>query len=108
MAAPSGNLARARFALVGAVAAGLLLALTLATSPQLHELVHPDAGQPLHSCLVTILQAGGSEVVLAAVVAIPLVVASVAKVPLRDSGMVESFFLRCRRLEHGPPRFLLS
>lgn len=96
----------ARCALVGAVAAGFLLALALATSPQLHQLVHPDGGQPAHSCLAKTLQAGTYEAVV--VVAIQLAAASVTRVPLRDAGKVESFFLSCRLLEHGPPRVLLS
>ena len=100
--------AHARVVLVGAVVAGFLLALALATSPQLHQLVHPDGGQPFHSCLATTLQAGAYEAVIVVVVATQLAVASVTRAPLRDVGMVESFFLSCRLLEHGPPRVLLS
>jgi hypothetical protein len=108
MSAKPGYLATARFALVGAVAAGVLLALALATSPELHQLVHPDGGQPAHSCLATTLQAGAYEAVIVVVVAIQLAAASVTRVPLRDVGKVESFFLSCRLLGHGPPRVLLS
>ena len=108
MSAKPGSLATARFALVGAVAAGFLLASALATSPQLHRLVHPDGGRPAHSCLATTLQAGAHEAVTVVEVAIQLAATSVTTVPLRDLGKVESFFLSCRLLEHGPPRVLLS
>jgi hypothetical protein len=106
--AQPGYVAHARSALVGAVAAGLLLALALAASPQLHQLVHSDSGQPCHGCLATTLQAGAYEAVIVVVVAIQLAAASVTRVSLRDVGMIESFFLSCRLLEHGPPRALLS
>ena len=107
MSAKPGSRATARCALVGAVAAGFLLALALVTFPQLHQLVHPDGGQPAHSCLATTLQAGAYEAVIV-VVAIQLAAASVTRVAPRDAGKVESFFLSCRLLEHGPPRVLLS
>jgi hypothetical protein len=107
MSAKPGYRTAARCALVGAVAAGFLLALALVTFPQLHQLVHPDGGQPAHSCLATTLQAGVYEAVVVVVV-IQLAAASVTRVPLRDAGKVESFFLSCRLLEHGPPRVLLS
>jgi hypothetical protein len=108
MSAQPGYLAHARLALVGTVAAGFLLALALATSPQLHQLVHPDSGQPCHGCLATTLQAGAYEAIIVVVVAIQLAAASITRVLLRDAGMVESFFLSCRLLAHGPPRVLLS
>jgi hypothetical protein len=108
MSAQPGYLARARLVLVGAVAAGFLLALALATSPQLHQLVHPDRCQPCHGCLATTLQAGAYEAVIVVVVAVQLAAISVTRVPLRDVGMVESFFLSCRLLELGPPRSRLS
>jgi ABC-type sulfate transport system permease component len=104
----SGYLVTARVVLVGAVAAGFLLALALATSPQLHQFVHPDSNQPAHSCLATTLQAGAYRAVIVVVVAIQLAAVSVTRVPLRNLGLVESFFLSCRLLEHGPPRVLLS
>jgi hypothetical protein len=108
MAAHPGYLTHARFAIVGTVIAGFLLGLALAMSPQLHKLVHPDGDQPFHSCLATTLQAGAYDTVDVVAVAIQLVATSVATVPPRDGGMVESFFLSCRLLEHGPPRVLLS
>ncbi|MBP1690574.1 MAG: hypothetical protein H6Q34_1147 [Deltaproteobacteria bacterium] len=97
-------MATARFALVGAVVAGLVFTLVLATSPRLHQSVHPDSDQPAHSCLVTTLQACGYEAVLV----VQLAAASVTSVSLRGVGKIESFFLSCRLLEHGPPRVLLS
>ena len=91
MRARSGSLAIARFALVGAAVAGFMLALALATSPQLHRLVHPDSDQPAHSCIATTLQTGAYEAVII-VLAIQLVAASLARIPLPDLGPIESFF----------------
>src|ERR1700694_1883446 len=91
--ARSGSLAIVRFALVGAVTAGFLLGVVLATSPHLHQLVHPDSGQPAHSCLATTLRAGAYEAVIVVVVVIQLAAASLTGVPLRGLGPVESFFL---------------
>jgi len=104
----AGFLSRARTALVGAVIAGYVLALALATSPQLHDLCHHDARQREHVCLATILHSGGSEPVAVAVVAVAALPALIAKVPLPSVQDTESFFLRCRLLRHGPPAFLLS
>lgn len=92
-----------RLALVGAVVAGLLLALMLAASPQLHELLHHDSGQPEHVCLATILQAGGCEDVLVVLMVVTPIVEIVATAPLRAAEKAESFFLSCRVLEHAPP-----
>ena len=48
-----------RLALCGAVLAGLLLALLMAVSPELHDKLHHDANGSEHVCLVTILAANG-------------------------------------------------
>lgn len=93
----------ARLALVGAVVAGLLLALMLAASPQFHELLHHDSDQQEHVCLATILQAGGFEDVLVVLMPVTPMVEIIATAPQRDVKKVESFFLSCRVLEHAPP-----
>ena len=95
--------ASVRRALVAAAAAGFLLTLALAASPQLHQLVHPGAEQPNHVCLATALQAGEYEAVAVAAVALGVAALASTPLPLRDVGKAESFFLSCRLLEHGPP-----
>ena len=99
---------RSRVTLSGALFAGLLLALSLAASPQLHELVHHDGAAEQHACLAYTLQTGGSEAVPLVVITMqPLGEPSVAP-PARHAEHCESFFLTCARLEHAPPRSLLS
>jgi hypothetical protein len=93
-----------RLALVGAVVAGLLLALVLAASPKLHERLHHGGGHPDHVCLVTTLQAGGLEDVLVVMMAVEPMAEIVARAPLWAVETAESFFLSCRVLEHAPPR----
>lgn len=92
-----------RLALLGAVMAGLLLALALAASPQLHELLHHDGDRQEHVCLATILQAGGFEDVLVVIMAVEPMTEVIATAPLCDVEEAESFFLSCRVLEHAPP-----
>ncbi|MBV8814446.1 MAG: hypothetical protein JO271_08140 [Verrucomicrobia bacterium] len=38
---------------------GIFWVLTLSVSPELHELVHPDAGHENHDCAVTLFLGGG-------------------------------------------------
>ena len=54
----------------------VLWALTLSVSPQLHELVHPDADHEDHDCAVTLFLGGGlvHSPLLPSLVAGPLVV----------------------------------
>jgi hypothetical protein len=92
-----------RLVLIGAVVAGLLLALALAASPQLHELLHHDGEDQEHVCLATILQAGGFEEVLVVIMAVEPMTEVIATAPLRDVEEAGSFFLSCRVLEHAPP-----
>lgn len=83
--------------LIAAAGAALVLALSvLAASPQLHEWLHPDAGQPDHECAITLFHHGVAQ----AVTEIALVV-----VPMR-------WIARLGTLPAGPnligPRFRLS
>jgi hypothetical protein len=54
----------------------VLWALTLTVSPQLHELVHPDADHEDHDCAVTLFLSGGlvHSSLLPSLVAGPLVI----------------------------------
>jgi hypothetical protein len=97
-----------RRALLGTAAAGLLLTLAAAASPQLHHLVHHGADRRDHVCLATALHAGQYETVVTAVVARAAAAPTAAPPPLRHVGRAESFFLVCRLLEHGPPLLLPS
>ena len=99
----------AHLALAGAVVAGVLLALVVAASPQLHELLHHLGGSDSeHACLVATLQAGGLDGVLLVVMAVAPMLEIVAPAAPRDVAGAASFFLTCRVLEHAPPRGLLS
>ena len=97
-----------RLAMAGALVAGLLLALALTASPQLHELLHHGGGASEHVCLVTTLQAGGFEGVLVVVMAVGPMAEVVTVAPRRAVEKAASFFLSCRVLEHAPPHGLLS
>ncbi|MBI5505045.1 MAG: hypothetical protein HY899_09590 [Deltaproteobacteria bacterium] len=103
-----GYVTTARAALLGAVLAGYVLGLALASSPQLHDFFHHDAEQSQHVCLATTLHAGQSEPVLGVVDAVEPVATPIAKFPPCEAGNTGSFFLRCRLLRHGPPDLLPS
>jgi hypothetical protein len=89
------------------VAAFLSLAflwlLALSVSPQLHERVHPDAGQAAHSCGVTLISAGNYEHVASQpVVAVDRPTFGRAiLLPLTTAGV--SIFKGAALLEHAPP-----
>ena len=92
-----------RLAIGGAVLAGLLLALLMAASPELHERWHHDADGPEHVCLATTLAANGCDdaapaPVLSAFIAMLLEVA-----PSLHSQRSGSLFLAGCVLEHAPP-----
>jgi len=57
-----GSLMQAGQRLTGALLVlAVFWALTLAVSPQLHELIHPDADHEDHDCAVTLFLGGGLE-----------------------------------------------
>ena len=99
---------RSRVTLSGALFAGLLLALSLAASPQLHELIHHDGAAEQHECLAYTLQTGGSEAVPLVVITMRPLGEHCVSLPVWRAEHPESFFLTCRRLEHAPPRTLPS
>jgi hypothetical protein len=102
--------AQARAAMRRAIAgSGLVIALfcaiALSASPQLHERVHPDAKQPQHECVITLITAGNVHHAAPA----PLCVSPVALIEFFEISRlnpvwVPSPFLSARIFEHAPPR----
>jgi hypothetical protein len=93
-----------RFALVGALLAGIVLALLMAVSGELHELVHRDGGAPEHQCLATLMQTGGCDGTLPQALIVAAFLASLfGTVPVGDSTLVESVFACGSVFEHAPP-----
>jgi hypothetical protein len=79
-------------------------ATVLAVCPGLHELIHHDADDEHHDCVVTLFLAGQVEqpAIDPIVIANPVVLPA----PLdqsSDTRSFGSFFLSCRMLEHAPP-----
>lgn len=96
-----------RLALVGAVLAGFVLALTLAASPELHERLHhhdDHDGHEQHECLAKTFTSGGCEDMQVAPTLVGFVAVLFATVPEDHSRAVASAFLACGILEHAPPR----
>lgn len=101
---------RSRMAACSGWLAGLfvVLALLLAASPQVHQLIHHHDDAHQHECLACTLQKGGCEAVGAAIVVVRSLGESCSTVPVLRAECRGSFFLSCRRLEHAPPRLLVS
>ena len=79
------------------------LALAMEVSPELHRKIHQDADDGDHDCFVTLLQHGGLESVLAAVLPAPVSQECTAVVWTGTPIRTASFFLTCSIYEHGPP-----
>jgi len=79
-------------------------ALTLSVSPQLHELVHPDADHEDHDCAVTLFLAGGlaHSPLLPSLVAGPLVL-FLRHTPSPPPDIFAVLFAGQRISERGPP-----
>lgn len=91
-----------RIALVAAVLFGFVDALVLATAPDLHCLVHHDADDQDHVCLVTILASDGCEPsapVLQVASALPVTDAALPA----ESGLREHPFVGGDCRPRGPP-----
>jgi len=90
-----------RIVAIGIVAAVLMLAV-LAASPELHQLIHADAGHADHECAVTLFQHGveTASASLAAVAVMPILIGRAIAVP-------EALYLRASRhllrLGRAPP-----
>jgi hypothetical protein len=91
--------------LTGAVLVfAILWALTLTVSPQLHELVHPDADHEDHDCAVTLFLGGGlvHTALLPSLVAGPLVL-FFRHTPSQPADIFAALFTGQRISERGPP-----
>jgi hypothetical protein len=93
-----------RFALVYALLAGMVLALMMAVSPQLHDKLHHDESDEHHECLATVLHAGGCDDAAPASILAGFVATFFEITSLDRSVAAESLFLSFRILEHAPPR----
>jgi hypothetical protein len=87
-----------------ALVVGVLWVAALSASPDLHEWVHPDAGDPDHDCAVTLFSSGqathvGADLVL---VVRPERLEVSDSIPYHET-VLGSFFLGCSILEHAPP-----
>ena len=82
----------------------VLWALTLTVSPQLHELVHPDADHEDHDCAVTLFLGGGllHSPVLPSLVAGPLLIC-LRQTPGPPPDISAVLFAGQRVFERGPP-----
>ena len=93
-----------RLALGSAVIAGLVLALLMAVSPELHELVHHDGDAKDHQCLVTLMQTGGCDNTAPEAVVVAAFLATLfGPEPSGESVWVQSVFASGCVLEHAPP-----
>jgi hypothetical protein len=92
-------------ALKGLVLLGLFLSVIgLASSVGLHKAFHPDASNPDHHCVVTLLSSGQVEITIGMAVVVSPAVAPITSVFLDPSFQAEvSFNLP---LSRGPPALL--
>ncbi len=82
----------------------ILWVLTLTVSPQIHELIHPDAGHEDHDCAVTLFLGGGlaHSSLLPSLVAGPLFT-FLGHTPNLPSEILAALFPGQRISERGPP-----
>ena len=93
-----------RLALVCALLAGMLLALMMAVSPGLHDVVHHDGDEKGHQCLVTLMLTGGCDDTAPEALVVTAFLASLfGTVPVGESEWVESVFAGGSVFEHAPP-----
>jgi hypothetical protein len=92
-------------ALLCLLIANLLIVVVLAASPQLHQLLHPDADRSEHECAVTVMLSGGSDdspvsQVFDAGAILPIALHVLPEMGSRD---VAPLFLGAYVFEHAPP-----
>jgi hypothetical protein len=92
-------------AFVCALIAQFLVIAGLAASPHLHQLLHHDADQSGHECVVTVMLSGGSDDVAppAILVQAPLPADSLASLLEFSPNDVAALFLTAHIFEHAPP-----
>ncbi len=93
-----------RLALVCALLAGMLLALMMAVSPELHDFAHHDGDKNGHQCLVTLMLTGGCDDTAPEALVVTAFLATLfGTVPVGESAWVESVFAGGSVFEHAPP-----
>ena len=84
--------------------AAFLWALALSASPQLHQRVHPDAGHPDHTCLVTAIASGNCDYTShPPLISAPLPAVEFSTIRALTPQWVESLFLKAHIFAHAPP-----
>jgi hypothetical protein len=100
MKAHSGNF------IAAFVSAAFLWALALSAAPKLHELVHPDANSPEHTCAVTFVASGSYDhSAHAPLITAPVPTVQFSKISALSPQWVQSPFLGASIFEHAPPAF---
>jgi hypothetical protein len=91
--------------LVCLLIANLLVGVTLTASPKLHELLHRDADDGEHQCVVTVMLSGGSDdSPVPQVFDVGALFASAPDfLPEIHSRDVAPLFLTAHVFEHAPP-----
>jgi hypothetical protein len=101
---------RARKAAIGRPLAGLLLlglfvsVMGMATSSELHQALHPNASNPNHHCVVTLLTSG--QVEASAGTAAPIALDSFLVSSVFYSPSFQADFSFNHSLSRGPPALL--
>jgi hypothetical protein len=86
------------------VSAAFFWALLLSASPELHQLVHPDANQADHSCAVTLVASGNYDhAAQLPLISTPNFVGAFGTVPALTSTWVKPLFLNAHVFAHAPP-----
>jgi hypothetical protein len=92
-----------------ALVVAIFWALTLTVSPQLHELIHPDADHEDHDCAVTLFLGGGlvHSPLLPSLVTGPLVL-FLRHTPSPPPEIFAVLFAGQRISERGPPAIMVG
>jgi hypothetical protein len=87
-----------------ALIGSFVFALALSASPSLHERFHPDANQPGHECVVTLISSGNYDHVTPAPVSVvPPSSVQFSDILALNPIWVPSPFSRSCVFEHAPP-----
>jgi hypothetical protein len=104
MAAGSAFQRRFSQGVVASVLGCLLWTIILTVAPELHELVHPDAGHDDHDCAVVLMAHGGFEhSIVAAPSVAPAERAPIFHLAIATAPFVVSLAVSTATPERGPP-----
>ncbi len=92
-----------RSAVAALALAGIVLALLMSVSPDLHKSLHHDSDQAQHECLATMLDNGGCEGAPVVLFVARLQPESQLVLLTCDAVAAGSYFLSCSIFEHAPP-----